>query len=105
MASVLIGQYIHFFFLAVRQPRTVVAFPVGRAQAPDAQAQRPWLMGPAALRHVGSSRTGARTRVPCIGRRTLNHCATREAQYVHFDWWGINCAVWVVYYYLYHPRV
>ena len=29
--------------------------------------------------HVGSSRTGARTRVPCIGRRTLNHCATREA--------------------------
>ena len=28
--------------------------------------------------HVGSSRTRARTRVPCIGRRTLNHCATRE---------------------------
>ncbi|NIG58513.1 Sorting nexin-27 [Pontoporia blainvillei] len=26
-----------------------------------------------------SSRTGARTRVPCIGRRTLNHCATGEA--------------------------
>ena len=50
------------------------------AQAPDAQAQRPWFTGPAAPRHVGSSRTGARTRVPCIGRRTLNHCATREAQ-------------------------
>ena len=49
------------------------------AQDPDAQAQRPWLAGPAALRRVGSSRTGARTRVPCIGRRTLNHCATREA--------------------------
>ena len=49
------------------------------AQALDAQAQQPWLMGPAAPRHVGSSRTGARTRVPCIGRRTLNHCATREA--------------------------
>ena len=28
--------------------------------------------------HVGSSRTRARTRVPCIGRRILNHCATRE---------------------------
>ena len=28
---------------------------------------------------MGSSRTGPRTRVPCIGRRTLNHCATREA--------------------------
>ena len=49
-------------------------------QAPDAQPQRPWLTGPAALRHVGSSRTGARAHVPCIGRRTLNHCATREAQ-------------------------
>ncbi|XP_067556632.1 interleukin-15 receptor subunit alpha isoform X2 [Pseudorca crassidens] len=40
---------------------------------------RPWLTGPAAPRHVGSSRTRARTRVPCIGRRTLNHCANREA--------------------------
>ncbi|XP_059872412.1 3-hydroxyisobutyryl-CoA hydrolase, mitochondrial isoform X2 [Delphinus delphis] len=47
--------------------------------APDAQAQRPWLTGPAAPWHVGSSQTGARTHVPCIGRRTLNHCATREA--------------------------
>ena len=32
-----------------------------------------------ALRHVGSSRTRARTCVPCAGRRILNHCATREA--------------------------
>ena len=55
-----------------------------RAQAPDAQAQRPWLTGLAAARHVGSSRTGARTRVPCIGRRTLNHCATREARFFIF---------------------
>ena len=38
-----------------------------------------WLTGLAALRHVGSSRTGARTCVPCTGRRTPNHCATREA--------------------------
>ena len=29
--------------------------------------------------HVGSSQTRARTRVPCTGRQTLNHCATREA--------------------------
>ena len=49
------------------------------AQAPDAQAQQPWLTGPVAPRHVGSSQTRARTRVPCIGRQTLNHCATREA--------------------------
>ena len=49
------------------------------AQAPDAQAQELWLMGLVAPRHVGSSQTRARTRVPCTGRQTLNHCATREA--------------------------
>ena len=49
------------------------------AQAPDAQAQQSWLTGPAALRHAESSQTRARTRVPCTGRQTLNHCATREA--------------------------
>ena len=32
-----------------------------------------------ALRNVGSSQTRAWTCVPCIGRQTLNHCATREA--------------------------
>ena len=35
--------------------------------------------GLAAPRHVRSSWTRAQTRVPCIGRRILNHCATREA--------------------------
>ena len=49
-------------------------------QAPDAQAQQLWLTGPVAPRHVGSSQTRARTRVPCIGRQILNHCATREAR-------------------------
>ena len=38
-----------------------------------------WCTGLVAPRHVGSSRTRDRTRVPCIGRRILNHCATREA--------------------------
>ena len=38
-----------------------------------------WRTGLAALRHVGYSMTRDRTRVPCIGRRILNHCATREA--------------------------
>ena len=47
-------------------------------QAPDVQAQQLWLTGLVAPRHVGSSQTGARTRVPCIGRQTLNHWATRE---------------------------
>ena len=49
------------------------------AQAPDAQAQQLWLTGLVAPWHVGSSQTRARTRVPCIGRQTLKHCATREA--------------------------
>ena len=35
-------------------------------------------MGLVAPRHVGSSQTRAQTRVPCIGRWILNHCATRE---------------------------
>ena len=55
------------------------------AQAPDAQAQQLWLMGLVALRHAGSSQTRARTCVPCIGRQTLNHCATREARHWCFD--------------------
>ena len=50
------------------------------AQAPDAQAQQLWLTGLVAPWHVGSSQTRVRTRVPCIGRQILNHCATREAQ-------------------------
>ena len=54
------------------------------AQAPDVQAQQLWLTGPAAPRHVGSSQTRARTRVPCIGRQTPNHCATREAPKILF---------------------
>ena len=49
------------------------------AQAPDAQAQQPRLTGPAAPRHAGSPQTRARTRAPCTGRQTPNHCATREA--------------------------
>ena len=34
---------------------------------------------------MGSSQTRARTRVPCIGRQILNHCATREAQGALFE--------------------
>ena len=43
-----------------------------------AQAQQLWRTGLVAPRHVGSCPTRARTRVPCTGRRVLNHCATRE---------------------------
>ena len=44
-----------------------------------AQAQQLWHTSLVAPRHVGSSQTRDRTRVPCIGRRILNHCATGEA--------------------------
>ena len=41
-------------------------------------AQQLWLTGLVAPRHMGSSRTRARTHVPCTGRQILNHCATRK---------------------------
>ena len=66
-------------FIAVRGPHCRGLSCCG-AQAPDAQAQQLWLTGLVAPRHVGSSQTRAETRVPCIGRQILNHCATREAQ-------------------------
>ena len=47
-----------------------------------AQAQELWRSGFVAPQHVGSSRTRARTRVPCIGRRILNHCTTWEVPLV-----------------------
>ena len=47
-------------------------------------------MGLVAPRHVGSSRTRARTRVPCIGRRILNHCATRI-------WAGSSPWIWALF--------
>ena len=47
-------------------------------------AQQLWSTGLVALWHVGSSPTRARTRVPCIGRQTLNHCTTREVPILVF---------------------
>ena len=66
-------------FIAVCGSLTIAASRCG-AQVPDTQAQQLWLTGPVAPWHVGSSQTRARTRVPCIGRQILNHCATREAR-------------------------
>ena len=48
------------------------------SRAPERRLSSCGARGPAALQRVGSSRTRARTHVPCIGRRILNHCATRE---------------------------
>ena len=52
-----------------------------------AQPQQSWRTGLVAPWHVGSSWTRARTRVPCIGRRIPNHCATREAPCYILDMW------------------
>ena len=49
------------------------------------QAQQLWRMGLVAPQHVGSSRTGAWTRIPCTGRWILNHCATREVPTLQFN--------------------
>ena len=75
----------------VHGPLTIAASRCG-TQAPDAQAQQPWLTGPAAPRHAGSSQTRARTRVPRISRQTPNHCATREAPGFPFYWHRVACS-------------
>ena len=48
-------------------------------------AQKLWCMGLFSLWHVGSSQTRDQTRVPCIGRRILIHCTTREVLKI-LDW-------------------
>ena len=60
-------------FIAVRRPITIAA-----SLVVEHRLQTHRLTGPVAPWHVGSSQTRARTRVPCIGRQILNHCATRE---------------------------
>ena len=77
--------------IAMRGPLTISRC---GAQAPDAQAQQSWLTGPAAPRHAGSSQTRARTRVPCISRQILNHCATREAPHLVFDRIQVLAGCW-----------
>ena len=66
-------------FIEVRKPLTIAASLVAEHRLQTCGEQL-WLTGLVALRHVGSSQTRAQTRVPCIGRQILNHCATREAQ-------------------------
>ena len=54
------------------------------AQAPDAQAQQLWLTGLVAPRHVGSSQTRARTRVPLhqqADSQPLRHQGSPEEEY------------------------
>ena len=75
-------NFFFFFFFAVRGPLTVVASPLAEHRL---RTRRLSSHGSRAQPLCGMwdlPRPAARTRVPCIGRRTLNHCATREARQV-----------------------
>ena len=65
--------------IAVRGPLTITASLVAEHRLQTRRLSGCGTRGLVAPRHVGSSQTRARTRVPCIGRQTPNHCATREA--------------------------
>ena len=67
-------------FIAVRGPLTIAASLVAEHRLQPRRLSNCGSQAQFALWHVGSSQTRARTRVPCIGRQTLNRCATREAQ-------------------------
>ena len=58
------------------------------------QAQELWRTDLLALWYVGSFQARDQTRVPCIGRRILNHCAAREVLTIPFD--VHNCMLYKV---------
>ena len=62
--------------------------------------QQLWCTGLVAPRHVGSSRTRAQTRIPCIGRQILNHCTTREVAIQAF-YYFLNYLIYCVCVYKY----
>ena len=71
-------------FIAVRGPLTIAASLVAEHRLQTrrlSNCEQLRLTGLVAPRHVGSSQTRARTRVPCISRQILNHCTTREAPF------------------------
>ena len=70
--------WLCWVFVSV-QGLSLVAASGGHSSSQCAGLSLLWLTGLVAPWHVGSSQTRARTRIPCIGRQTLNHWATREA--------------------------
>ena len=71
-------------FITVRRPLTITASLVAEHRL---QMRRLGNCGSRAQLFRGMwdlPRTRAQTRVPCIGRQILNHCATREALCVNF---------------------
>ena len=67
-------------FITVHGPLTIAASLAAEHRLQTRRLSNLWLTGLVAPQHVGFSQTRARTRVPCIGRQTPNHCATREAR-------------------------
>ena len=61
-------------YIMVRGPVTIAASLVAEHRLSNCGSWAQLLRGT-----WESSQTRARTRVPCIGRQILNHCATREA--------------------------
>ena len=74
----LAGGELGLLFVVVCGLLIAVASLVAEHGLQGTWAQQLWHTGLVAPRHVGSSQTRARTRVPCIGRRICNHCSTRE---------------------------
>ena len=72
-------------FIAVRRPLIIAASLVAEHRLQTRRLSNCGSRGLVAPRHVGSSQTRARTRVPRISRQILNHCATREALWIGFD--------------------
>ena len=66
-------------FIAVRGPLTIVASLVAEHRLQTCRLCSCGSWAQLLRGYVGSSQTRARTHVPCIGRRILNHCTTREA--------------------------
>ena len=78
------GEWV-LLFIAVRRLILTVASLVLEHGLQVQELQYLWPVGLVALLHVESSQTRDRTCVPCISRRILYHCTTREVQIFVFD--------------------
>ena len=73
-------------FIAVRGSLTIAVSLVAEHRLQMRRLSSCGSTGLVAPWHVGSSQTRAQTRVPCISRQSLNHCATREALHPSFTY-------------------
>ena len=93
VSSLMFNSLSHFEFIfvyGVRVCPNVIGSRHAGFSCCGAQAQL-WRVGLVAPRHVGSSQARARTCVPCIGRRILNHCTTREVPHTDLSMLNHPC--------------